>query len=241
MKCVIPVSGGMDSSIILHHVAKNLNYKEIYPISFNYGQRHSIELHYATVQMQQLPNHVKIPKVIDISYIKDIAPVSSITNKDIEIAKTKTSIGDPQTVNYVPFRNQMMLSICCSFAESIGAETVFHGAALVDSQAGYWDGSKEFLQKINELISLNRKNKIKIEAPLIEMSKKEIIELGISLKFDFEATHTCYSGLRPCDASNPASNARIKGFIDAGYIDPVPYKQNIDWEKYNCKPIVYED
>ena len=70
-----------------------------------------------------------------------------------------------------------MLSIACSYAEAVGADTVYHGSALVDSQAGYWDGSIEFLENINNLTALNRKNRIQIKAPLIKASKKEIIRI----------------------------------------------------------------
>lgn len=236
-KCVIPISGGLDSTVILHHAKKNLKFEEIHCISFNYGQRHVRELECADYQCKEID--VKDHKVLDISFIKDIVTTSSLTNTDIDVAKTKDVLGDPQTVNYVPFRNMMLLSICCAYAESVGASTVFHGAALVDSQAGYWDGSKEFLHNINDVISLNRRDRVSIEAPLISMSKKEIIELGIELHVNFAETHTCYSGNKVADASNPASSSRIQGFIKAGYIDPVKYKQNIPWKDYTCTKISY--
>ncbi len=236
-KCVIPISGGLDSTIILHHAKKHLNFDGIYCVSFNYGQRHVRELECAIGQCDLLG--VKEHKILDISFVKDIATTSSLTNPNIDVAKTKDILGDPQTVNYVPFRNMMMLSICCAYAESVGANTVFHGAALVDSQAGYWDGSQEFLNGINNVVSLNRRDRIDIEAPLIKLSKREIIELGIDLQVDFANTHTCYSGNKIADASNPASSSRIKGFIEAGYIDPVKYKQKIPWKDYNCTKLAY--
>ena len=94
----------------------------------------------------------------------------------------------------------MMLSICCAIAESLGANTVYHGAAQVDTQAGYWDGSNEFMAAINSLTSLNRKHRIKIEAPLIELSKKEIIKWGLELDVPFSHTWTCYEGKeKACD------------------------------------------
>ena len=71
------------------------------------------------------------------------------------------------------------------------------------------------------------------------MSKKEIIELGIELHVNFAETHTCYSGNKIADASNPASSSRIQGFIKAGYIDPVKYKQKIPWKDYTCTKISY--
>lgn len=236
-RCVIPISGGLDSTIILHNAKKNLKFDEIYCVSFDYGQRHLRELECAKIQCEEVG--VTEYKTLDISFVKDIVTTSSLTNTDIDVAKTKDVLGDPQTVNYVPFRNMMMLSICCAYAESVGADTVFHGAALVDSQAGYWDGSKEFLESINNVVSLNRRDRVTIEAPLITLSKQEIIELGISMRVNFANTHTCYSGNKIADASNPASSSRIQGFIKTGYIDPVKYKQKIPWKDYCCTKLPY--
>jgi len=236
-RCLVPISGGLDSTVILHHAQDNLGFDEIYCLSFDYGQRHIRELECAKYQAEEVDavQH----DILDISFFKHIANSSSITNENINVAKTKDCIGDPQTVNYVPFRNMMMLSISCAYAEARGIDTVFHGSALVDSQAGYWDGSVEFMDSINSLVSLNRRHLINIEAPLIGKTKKEIIELGIDLRVKFSKTHTCYSGNEVADASNPASSSRIQGFIEAGYIDPIKYKQKIPWKDYNCTKLPY--
>lgn len=234
-RCVIPISGGIDSTVILHSIANSNRFDEIHAVTFDYGQRHIRETLFAKKQAELAD--VKSYKTISIPFFKDLSTISSITNTDIDVAKTKDVLGDPQTVNYVPFRNQLLLTICCSYAESISADTVFHGAALVDSQAGYWDGSIEFLESINQLLKLNRKHQITIEAPLIKLNKSDIIKLGIDNNVDFSKTYTCYSGNIPADAENPASSSRIQGFIQAGYIDPMPYKQDIPWSQYNCKEI----
>jgi len=225
--CVIPISGGLDSTVILR-LAKSQGYK-IHAVSFKYGQRHfEKEMSCATEQGYL---HADTHKLLDLSFFKDIVTSSSLTNHEIAVAKTKDTLGDPQTVNYVPNRNMMMLSICTAYAESIGADTVFHGAALVDSQAGYWDGSIEFLGAINEVNELNRRNRVTIEAPLIYKSKKEIIQLGIELEVDFKTTWTCYEGKEKACGECPACSSRIKGFIDAGYIDPIPYDIDIPWSE----------
>ena len=139
-KCVIPVSGGIDSTVLLYDAVKSGQYSDVYAISFNYGQRHDKELVQARETAYKLEvNH----KVIVLDFFRHIN-TSSLTNSDIDVAKTRDVLGDAQTVNYVPFRNQMLLSICCAIAESVGADTVIHGAAQVDTQAGYWDGSVEF-------------------------------------------------------------------------------------------------
>ena len=224
-KAVIPISGGIDSTVLLYHAVKSNKFDEVHAISFNYGQRHCKELECAKKTTKLLDvNH----KIIDLSFFKHINS-SSLTNPDIDVAKTRDVLGDAQTVNYVPFRNQMLLSICCAIAESLDANTVFHGAAQVDTQAGYWDGSEEFLEAINSLTSLNRKHRIKIEAPLIELSKKEIIEWGTDLDVDFRNTWTCYEGKDEACGECTACSSRLQGFIEVGRKDPLTYSKFIPW------------
>jgi 7-cyano-7-deazaguanine synthase len=232
-RCVVPVSGGLDSTVILH-MARKEGY-EIHAVSYNYGQRHFDKE--VICAMSQVGLFAKSHKLINCEFFKDIVTTSSLTNDDIDVAKTKDVLGDPQTVNYVPNRNMMMLSICTAYAESIVADTVFHGAALVDSQAGFWDGSVEFLEAINNVNKLNRRNRVTIEAPLIDKSKKEIVELGVELDVDLSLTWTCYEGKDKACGECTACSSRIKGFLDAGFIDPLPYDRDIPWEKWNCKKI----
>lgn len=221
-KAVVPISGGIDSSVILAYA--KTKHTQVFPITFNYGQRHDKEIYYAKHQAG-----IDF-KEVDLTFFKDIVKSSSLTNKNINVAKTKDVLGDAQTVNYVPFRNQMLLSIACAYAESVNADTVYHGAALIDSQAGYWDGSIEFLDSINNLISLNRKNKINITAPLIDKTKRDIILMGKYLKVDFSMTWTCYEGKKYACGYCTSCSSRIKGFLDAGMKDPLQYERNdIPW------------
>ena len=84
---------------------------------------------------------------------------------------------------------------------------------------------------------MNRRDRVEIVAPLIMKSKKDIIELGVSVGVDFSNTWTCYEGKDQACGECTACSSRIKGFIDAGYIDPVVYGRNIPWDQYDCKPI----
>lgn len=232
-KVVVPISGGMDSTVLLHYATKH--FKEIFAISFDYGQRHKKELECAEWQINSIREsdkdiNVKFNAVVDLPFFRQIAAVSALTNDDIDVAKAKDVMGDPQTVNYVPFRNMMLLSIACAYAEAVGAETVYHGAAQADSVAGFWDGSPEFLRSLNDVTTLNRRNKIKIEAPLIVKSKEEIIKLGLELGVDFSHTWTCYEGKEEACGECTACSLRLKGFIDAGIEDPVRYIKNIPWD-----------
>ena len=225
MKSVICFSGGMDSTVLLYSAIRTFD--QVLALSFFYGQRHNKELVHAT-EIAKLHTNV-IHKIIDVSFFKDIASKSALTNPDIAVAKARDVIGDPQTVNYVPFRNMMVLSIACAAAESIDATSVQYGAAQADSVAGYWDGSVEFLDSINEVTILNRRSKIKIEAPLIEKSKTDIIRWGTELSVPFEKTWTCYEGAELSCGTCPACSLRVKGFMDAGIRDPLTYSVPIPW------------
>ena len=226
-KAVVPISGGLDSSVILSVACHQ--HDEVYAISYDYGQKHNKELLYAGYQIDEY-HTVEDHKIIDIKFFRDIAFTSSLTNNNIKVAHARDVLGDAQTVNYVPFRNMMMLSIACSYAESVGANSVYHGSALVDSQAGYWDGSSEFLEQINNLTALNRKNRIKIEAPLIQLSKKEIINLGLDNGVNFKDTWTCYEGKELACGYCTACSSRIQGFLDNKIKDPIEYERtDIPW------------
>jgi len=234
-KAVVPVSGGMDSTVLLHHAARE--YDSIVAVSFDYGQKHrEKELNCASLQVESLDQPVDY-RFIKIPFFKDICQTSALTNSNIAVAKAKDVMGDPQTVNYVPFRNLMLLSISLGVAESTGASAVFHGAAQADSIAGFWDGSIEFLNQINKISDLNRRNRIKVIAPLIDKSKEEIIKLGVKLGVKFNQTWTCYEGEEQACGECTACSLRIKGFLDARFIDPISYKIEIPWKKYNCKKL----
>ena len=246
-KLVLTLSGGMDSSVLLY-MAQDRGYEEIHTVTFDYGQRHKRELSCVKKQIDNFNkqfngwfNLTVTNKILDVKYIKDIAPTSSLTNTDIDNPDISKIAGDAQPVSYVPFRNLMFLSICSSYAESVGADTVWYGAAQVDSLAGYWDGSEEFVDVVNNVTDLNRENRIVIEAPLLEMSKAEIIKEGARLGVKFKDTWTCYSDRKDelADATTPSSSMRVKGFVDAGLKDPITYIQQDKLDKLykenNCR------
>ena len=108
-KAIVPVSGGIDSSVILAYARSK--HAQVFPITFDYSQRRIKELLCAKRQSGD------DFKKVNLSFFRDIAGSSSLTNDNIDVAKTKDVLGDAQTVNYVPFRNQMMLSIACAYAE----------------------------------------------------------------------------------------------------------------------------
>lgn len=239
-KCVVIYSGGADSTVILHHAIKNFD--EVYCLTYNYNQRHKLEIEKAinytsdlgVGEGQKIAQHI----VVDLTFYAKLATASALTNSSINVPKMKDVIGEAQTAAYVPNRNMVMLSIAAGYAESIKADIVLYGAALADDTGGYWDCTGEFLNLYNTILALNRKNKITIQAPLIKMSKGEIVKYGLELGTDFSKTLTCYNGGEVACGECPSCAARIKGFIDLKLIDPVPYAVEIDWQKYGCKPIM---
>lgn len=242
-KVVLPVSGGMDSTVLLHKAATEFD--EIHCLTFNYNQRHNKEIEYAKIQIElaKKTNPNIFHQILDVSFIRELAPTSSLTNDDIETPNVKDIRGEAQPKTYVPNRNMIFLSICAARAEAVSANIVWHGAAQADSLAGYWDSSEPFIDSINNLLNLNRHKPIKIEAPIINMSKAEITLEGIRLGVDFTKTWTCYSNRKDglADATTASSSLRLQGFIEAGYQDPIRYLQqeainNIYREK-NCKSL----
>jgi len=237
-KIVLAFSGGMDSSVLLHMAAEK--YDEVYCLFFDYGQRHKKELDCTQKQLKSINKQIEM--LVIETPLNVLAPTSSLTNNNIATPDVREMRGEAQPKSYVAFRNMLFISYILSYAEGIGASTVWYGAAQVDSLAGYWDSSPEFLDAINAVTDLNREHRIKVEAPLITMSKKDIIEEGIRLGVKFSDTWTCYAGEDKADAYSPSSSLRLAGFVSAGYIDPIVYKQDLSsvWVKHNCKKIPYE-
>lgn len=226
MRILVPVSGGLDSTVALYSAEYDVRSTEVHAIAFDYGQRHLKELAEASWHCQKL----EIPfKIINVGFFKDVA-TSALTDSTIDVPKTKDVLGDPQTAAYVPYRNLMMISICAAYCESNKLDTIYYGSAQIDSQAGYWDSSTEFYTALKSVLDLNRRDRVTVETPLINMSKKEIVEAGVSLGVDFSHTWTCYNGLEKACGECPSCSSRIKGFLDAGIKDPIEYlREDIPW------------
>ena len=225
-KAIVLLSGGLDSTVLLHYIAKKTN-KYVVPLIIDYNQRHSRETAYA---MQHSLNLNLNWRKIDAKFLGNITSYTSVlTDATAIVPHIKDVVGLAQPPTYVPMRNLIFLSIAAALAESICADTIYYGAAEIDTHSGHWDCSEEFLDRINSILNLNREHKIKIEAPFITFSKEKIIKTGHELNVDFTLTHTCYNGAETACGTCSSCSSRIQGFLAAGIKDPIKYNIEIPW------------
>lgn len=235
MKSVLILSGGLDSVTLLHYIAK-CRKEEVYPVAFIYGQKHSIEIKMAQYQADLLKGENVHPlKIIDISFMKDLLKGSSaLVDDSIAVPTLEEVIGEPQPITYVPYRNMLFLTMALSYAEAVGASSVYYGAQKHDEYSGYWDTTMYFVDAMNTVSSLNRLHDIKIKAPFVNLSKAEEIIIGRHLNVDYKKTWTSYKVVDEAneiaDADNPTSRDRIKAFATVGIPDPCRYDKDINWE-----------
>ena len=220
---IVLLSGGLDSATV-GAIAKSLGF-ELHALTINYHQRHLVELEAAKRVAAFL--QVKQHHVLEV----DLARFggSALTVPEMAVPKNvpPLEIGQHVPVTYVPARNTVFLAIALSFAEAAGAKDIFIGVSEVDS-SGYPDCRKPFLAKFEELANLatastDAADRYRIHAPLIELSKADIIRRGIALGVDYGLTHTCYDPFPtggPCRACESCL-LRQKGFAEAGVADPL--------------------
>jgi 7-cyano-7-deazaguanine synthase len=225
-KAVVLLSGGLDSATVLA-LARDQGYA-VYTLSIDYGQRHRIEL----FQAKKIAQHMGVVehKIISID-LRSIGG-SALTSSTMAVPKDRPeetiSTGIP--VTYVPARNTIFLSCCLGYAEVIGAFDLFIGANAID-YSGYPDCRPEFIEAFEKLANLATKasvegvGKFTIHAPLVHLTKAEIIRRGTALGVNYAETISCYdpdiNGLAcgHCDSCQ----LRRKGFAEAGLPDPTRY------------------
>jgi 7-cyano-7-deazaguanine synthase len=219
-KAVILLSGGLDSTTCLAF-AKSKGFK-CYTVSFDYGQRHHAELRGSQRIADLFGAQHKVIK-LSIGELKG----SALTDFNIDVPDFKDSSEIP--VTYVPARNTTFLSLALGWAEILNAEAVFIGVSAID-YSHYPDCRPEFIAAFQKLANLATKqsvegNPIKIEAPLIHLSKAETIQLGLSLGVDYAETISCYQATDDGLACGKCDSChfRKKGFEEAGVNDPTRY------------------
>jgi len=220
-KAVVLISGGLDSATCLA-IAKEQGY-ECYALSFDYSQRHRIELEAAVniAKSMQVQEHKIIP--IDMSGIGG----SALTDMQIAVPETETQ-GIP--VTYVPARNTIFLSYALGWAEVLVADAIYIGVNALD-YSGYPDCRPEFIDAFKKMANLATKvgvegHIIDVETPLIDLSKAEIIKRGLALGVDYSKTISCYQAGHDGEACGRCDSCRLrlKGFRDAGVEDPTLYQ-----------------
>lgn len=225
-KAVVLSSGGLDSTTAMA-IAKAEGY-ELYSLSFRYGQRHDCEL----LAAEKVANSMGVVKHLVIAFDFTQVGGSALTDdiavpKGRDLAEMEKSI----PVTYVPARNTIFLSFALGWAEVLEADTIFIGVNAID-YSGYPDCRPEFIQAFEAMANLatkagvEGKTKVKIETPLINLTKAEIIRKGASLGVDYGITHSCYDPAPDGKACGSCDSCllRIKGFQEAGIADPTVYK-----------------
>ena len=219
-KAVVLLSGGLDSATVLA-MARNAGY-QCYALGFDYGQRSSAELMAAQRVAADLDAREHKVVKLDLRVIGG----SALTDDSIDVPEEETS-GIP--VTYVPARNTVFLSIALGWAEVLGAQDIFVGVNAVD-YSGYPDCRPEYIEAFEKMANLATRagvegNKLSIHAPLMKMSKADIVKRGTELGVDYSLTVSCYQAQTNGAACGRCDSCRLRaaGFAEAGLADPTVY------------------
>ena len=225
---VILLSGGVDSATA-GAIAKEQGFT-LHALSFDYGQRHLRELDAA----KQVAAFLKVESHRFINFDLRIFGGSALTDQ-IEVPKDRKLSATPQTIpiTYVPARNTIFLSFALALAERVEAADIFFGANQLD-YSGYPDCRKGYIEAFERMANLatragvEGKSHLVIRTPLLHMTKVEIIKKGLELGVDYSLTWSCYDPSQDGHACGRCDSCqlRLKGFHEAGVIDPIPYSAN---------------
>ncbi|MDP1682732.1 MAG: 7-cyano-7-deazaguanine synthase QueC [Burkholderiales bacterium] len=220
-KAVVLLSGGLDSATTLA-IAKRQGYT-CYCLSLDYGQRHRAELAAAAKVAQSLGAVEHRVMQLDLASFGG----SALTDTNLAVPTTPVA-GIP--ITYVPARNTIMLSLALAWSEVLGARDIFIGVNAVD-YSGYPDCRPDYIAAFEHLANLATKAGVEgahltLHTPLIQLSKAEIIRQGLQLGVDYALTVSCYQADAHGRACGVCDSCRLrkKGFADAGYPDPTPYR-----------------
>jgi 7-cyano-7-deazaguanine synthase len=227
-KAVCLLSGGLDSAVTLAE-ARVAGF-DVFALSVRYGQRHEVELEAAARVAEALGAEEHRVIGVDLS-----AMGGSALTDDIAVPKDRpeAEIGEGVPITYVPARNSVFLSLALGWAEILRARDLFLGANVVD-YSGYPDCRPAFLRAFEELARVatvagaEGGAEFRVNAPLLQMTKAEIVTRGVELGVDFSLTHSCYDPAQTGEAvlacgRCDACTLRLAGFKEAGIEDPIPY------------------
>ncbi|MEO6983208.1 MAG: 7-cyano-7-deazaguanine synthase QueC [Edaphobacter sp.] len=220
-RAVVCLSGGMDSCVTAALAARDY---EVYAVHFSYGQRtEARELQSAEEVARLVGVREFMPLKVDVFRRIGGSALTDLTIAVPAAPAEEASIGVEVPVTYVPFRNAHFLSAAVSWAEVLGARTVFIGAVEQDS-SGYPDCRPAYYDAFNELIRMGTKDgNIQVVTPLISLRKSEIVRLGVELDAPLHVSWSCYSSETEACGVCESCVLRLRAFREAGTIDPIPY------------------
>lgn len=220
-RCVLILSGGMDSTTLLYRLIAEK--KEVYTLSFHYGQKHSKELEVAKKTVKKLGvSH----KLLDLRTLQEsgLFGESSLTS-DVPVPEGHYADENMKST-VVPNRNMIMLSMAIAYAVALNAGAVYYGAHAGD-HAIYPDCRPEFVKAMQEAAKLCHFFPVKIEAPYLFQSKGDIVADGLKLKVDYSLTWTCYKGGQKACGKCGSCTERLEAFALNNAIDPVEYDNDV--------------
>lgn len=218
-RAVVLLSGGLDSATAAA-IARHEGFR-LYALTISYGQRHAVEIQAARALARALGAEAHVELAVDLSAFGGSALTAAI---DVPKDRPLDAADIPPT--YVPARNTVFLSLALAWAEVLGATDIFIGVNALD-YSGYPDCRPEFIEAFERTAALATKAgvegaRVRIHAPLLRLTKGEIIKRGIALGVDYGLSHSCYDpgpGGRPCQRCD-SCRLRAKGFAEAGLEDP---------------------
>jgi 7-cyano-7-deazaguanine synthase len=222
-RAVVLASGGLDSTVAAA-VARRDGYA-LHLLTIAYRQRHAVEVERSKQVATALGAHQHV--VVDVD-LRTIGGSALTGDMSVPKHRTESERNRDVPVTYVPGRNLIFLSLAAAHAEVLGASVIYFGANVVD-YSGYPDCRPEFIKAVEAAIQTGTKagmqgKHIEIRAPLLTMTKAEIIRLGLTLNVPFHLTHSCYDpvGSMACGQCDSCL-IRKQGFAETGVVDPIPY------------------
>ncbi len=228
MKTLVLVSGGLDSSVALAKAVSERGNENVVALSISYGQKHIKEIKASN----DICTYYHVEHLyLDLGEIFKYSNCSLLSSSSEEVPlasyeeQLKNLNGTPVST-YVPFRNGLFLSSAASIALSKGCDLIYYGAHKDDSAGNaYPDCSKEFNKAINDAIYIGSGNQVRVEGPFVNISKKDIVKLGTSLKVPFNLTWSCYEGHDKACGKCGTCLDRIAAFKANGLEDPIEYEE----------------
>jgi 7-cyano-7-deazaguanine synthase len=216
IKVVVIYSGGMDSFTVLHRALDEG--MDVFPLTFNYGQRHVKEIQFASDVCKILNlEH----EMVDISAINHLLRGSALTS-DINVPEGHYA-EESMKATVVPNRNMIMLSLAIGYAVSKGANKVYFGAHSGD-HAIYPDCRPEFVEKMNSVALIANFQPVEITTPYLNQNKGQILADGLRMGLDYSQTWTCYNGREKACGKCGSCVERLEAFYNNGVIDPLVYE-----------------